>query len=117
MNNFLQNPITPAERIETLCDAFGQDNISDLLLLLHSLARSTTYMIEHAYPILKRVPGLDVSAVSDIDLHAKAIHFELNGLRSHLRALQTLPNTPKELIFIDDDVSHQRSYQERCSKK
>jgi hypothetical protein len=109
--------MTPTEKIEVLCDAFKQENSSELRLLLHSIVKSNTYLIEHAYPILKKLPGIDPTSISSIEIHSKVVNFELNNLRIYIKALENIRNTPKAIILIDDDATQKPYYEERCSRK
>lgn len=109
--------MTPSEKLEVLCDAFNQENSSELRLFIHNLVKSTTYLIEQVYPILKKIPELDPSTLTDFEARFKGVHFELNHLSLYLRSLEKLRDTPKEIILIDDDTSQKKFYQERCEKK
>jgi len=109
--------MNPKERLAVLCDAFRQKNSSELRLFLHSLLKSTNYLIEQAYPLLKKIPGIDLSSISNIELHVKALNFELNHLRSYMKVLESMRDTPKAIVLIDDEVIQKFCYQERCLQK
>jgi hypothetical protein len=109
--------VTPYEKLKVLCDAFNQENSSELRLLIHEIITSTTYLIDNVLPILKKIPELEPTTIADSELHLKVANYELNKFSLHLKSLELLRDTPKEIILIDDDVSQKKFYQERCDQR
>ena len=109
--------MTPKDRLEVLCDAFHEESSDELRLKIHSLIKATDYIIERAYAMLKRIPGIELSQISNIDIHSKLLNFELRKIKDYLKTLEILRDTPKALVLIDDDSTQGEFWRERCELK
>ena len=109
--------MTPKDKLEVLCDAFRENNPTELRLKLHSLIKATRHIIEHASPLLKTIPGIDSSQISNLEVNSKLINFELSKLNDYVKNLESLRDTPKSIVLIDDDPIQGVFWKERCELK